>query len=241
MPRPVDSIALPERLDLMDDWFKMGVGAKVLIEEKDIFAKQLMARRPRRLLQLGGLLYVDFPLKNTHMIQVDPREGHLSFAHNVCAEYHRLPFRDGSFNMMLCPHVHELIKHPVQLFQEAYRVLAPQGCLLVLGFNTLSLWGLQRLMGQTDIAQWNPSFRSTRLIVRVLQRQGFVLDQLTTHCYAPYSRWLSESSRAKVFDYMGENLWPYSGAIYALLFTKQQMRHAEVGPAAQMCEISGSV
>ncbi|MCA0917938.1 class I SAM-dependent methyltransferase [Halomonas denitrificans] len=57
----------------------------------------------------------------------------------------RLPLPDGAVDLVVLNHLLEVVAHPHQLLQEAVRVLAPQGRLVLLGWSPLSVSGLMRL------------------------------------------------------------------------------------------------
>ncbi|NDY90620.1 class I SAM-dependent methyltransferase [Ideonella livida] len=55
-----------------------------------------------------------------------------------------LPFPERSIDLCVLPHTLELCEDPHAALAEAVRVLRPEGHLVVVGFNPVSLWGLER-------------------------------------------------------------------------------------------------
>jgi len=55
-----------------------------------------------------------------------------------------LPLKSDSLDAVVLVHVLEFADAPHPILREAVRVLAPDGVLLIIGFNPLSLWGLNR-------------------------------------------------------------------------------------------------
>jgi SAM-dependent methyltransferase len=52
----------------------------------------------------------------------------------------QLPFASESFKLLIVQHVFEQIDRPEECAAELARVLSPEGVILVLGFNPISLW-----------------------------------------------------------------------------------------------------
>ena len=55
----------------------------------------------------------------------------------------RLPLRRESVGLLLLVHALDVSPEPERLLEEAAQVLTPEGELLVLGFNSWSLWGIR--------------------------------------------------------------------------------------------------
>jgi SAM-dependent methyltransferase len=62
----------------------------------------------------------------------------------LCAPLDTLPFRSDSIDAILLPHTLELVEDPYAVLREAERVLTGEGCLMILGFNPFSGWGIRR-------------------------------------------------------------------------------------------------
>ncbi|SCZ63542.1 Methyltransferase domain-containing protein [Thiohalomonas denitrificans] len=62
------------------------------------------------------------------------------------AEHHQLPMLSDSLDLVLLPHALELSAEPHQVLREVERTLIPEGHVVILGFNPLSLWGIRRLV-----------------------------------------------------------------------------------------------
>ncbi len=59
-----------------------------------------------------------------------------------------LPFEAQSVDLLVMPHTLEFARDPHRLLREAERVLVPEGQLIILGFNSLSLWGARQSLGK---------------------------------------------------------------------------------------------
>jgi len=61
----------------------------------------------------------------------------------IRAQPSQLPVQSDSIDALLLPHTLEFDRHPHEVLREAQRVLRPEGCLLVLGFEPLGAWALR--------------------------------------------------------------------------------------------------
>jgi SAM-dependent methyltransferase len=76
----------------------------------------------------------------------------------VLADPHWLPFAENSTDLIVLPHALEFTDEPHQLLREIYRVMRPEGQLLIAGFNPLSLFGAKRYFGREQSMPWNGNF-----------------------------------------------------------------------------------
>ncbi|MEX0729744.1 MAG: methyltransferase domain-containing protein [Aquisalimonadaceae bacterium] len=134
--------AMGERLALQT-WFKTPLGGLVADAERAAVCDLLGRRAGIYLLQVGGYgegLDLPMPFAVRHWI-VDsvPAPGL-----TLHGQMDNLPLRDDSVNAVMLVHALEFAEVPHSILREAVRVLAPEGRLLIIGFNPASLWGLNR-------------------------------------------------------------------------------------------------
>ena len=60
-----------------------------------------------------------------------------------------LPFASSSIDLIVMPHTLEMAADPHAALAEATRVLVPEGRLVIVGFNPVSLWALRQRLGRT--------------------------------------------------------------------------------------------
>ena len=70
-----------------------------------------------------------------------------------------LPFEAQSVDLIVMPHTLEFTSDPHRLLREAERVLMPEGQLIILGFNSLSLWGARQSLGKMTGRPFVPAAR----------------------------------------------------------------------------------
>lgn len=62
----------------------------------------------------------------------------------VQLNFEALPFREDVFDLVVCVHALEFSQNPTQFFSEIFRVLAPEGRLVVLSINPWGPWWLRK-------------------------------------------------------------------------------------------------
>lgn len=89
----------------------------------------------------------------------------------------QLPFQSNTMDIVVLVHSLEFSDNPHRVLREAERVLAPEGYLLVLSFNLLSLWGCAHALPalQRRGAPWNGEYFTSRRV-----RDWLTLLDLTT-------------------------------------------------------------
>jgi SAM-dependent methyltransferase len=68
-------------------------------------------------------------------------------AHALCCEPEYLPFADQSLDLVVLPHTLERAADPHRSLAEVERVLRPEGRVVIVGLNPVSLWGLRQRGG----------------------------------------------------------------------------------------------
>jgi len=131
----------------LESWYEKPAGQHLAAQEKLLVGQQLDRVFGYRLLQLG--ITRNHPLgeytRLDHRIYSAPCPG---AAVDMLIEPDSLPFSNDSIDVVLLHHALEFAENPHALLREAHRVLAPQGHILILGFNPLSLFGIRLGIGR---------------------------------------------------------------------------------------------
>lgn len=135
-------------------WFDSPLGRSLGEIERDALDRHLDRWTGARLLQVGGFGGGRRVRRaNTSRQWLVDREAPA----DCLLEPERLPFLSDTMDIVVLVHALEFSSNPHRVLREAARVLAPEGHLVVLAFNRLSLWGLTRaLSGRSRRgAPWN--------------------------------------------------------------------------------------
>ena len=142
-----------------------------------------------------------------------------------------LPFATQSIDLVVLPHALEFHPDPHQLLREIERILMPEGQLIILGFNPLSLWGLRkRLRSRQDTYPWNGDYLSILRLKDWLKLLGFEIDRGAFGCYIPpcsQQKWLH---RLQFMEAAGDRWWGFAGGVYQLHAIKRIRGMRLIGP-----------
>ncbi len=142
-------------------------------------------------------------------------------AADVVCDLAALPFASHSTDLVVLPHVLEFSDDPHQILREIARILIPEGQIIVIGFNPLSLWGMHRHFKRRKEFPWSGAYLSLNRLKDWLQLLGFEIDRGTLGCYAPplaQEKWLQ---RWHFIENAGRRWWGFSGGVYILRAIKR--------------------
>ncbi len=175
----------------LNKWFETPLGRRLLSEEKYFLQKILPRLFGYHLLQIGNVGY--------GCLLESSRVRHCCvlsrMAKTICSPYSSihaladaLPIASDNIDVVVLPHLLEFEKEPHQVLREVERILIPEGYLVILGFNPMSLWGMWRWM-QRDAIPWNGRFLSLLRLKDWLALLGFdVKEQQTFFFGLPFQK-----------------------------------------------------
>jgi SAM-dependent methyltransferase len=170
-------------------------------------------------------------------------------------EFDALPFPNQSIDLVVLPHSLELARDPHLALSEVERVLVPEGRVIIVGFNPMSLWGLRQRMGagseRLGLARRGSLFlpRAGEFLAygRVrdwLRLLSFEVEAGRFGCWRPPLRSQTWLDRNAWMERVGERWWPVLGAVYLIVAVKRvrgmrlvglarrEARRAQAAPAA---------
>ncbi|MDG1826529.1 MAG: methyltransferase domain-containing protein [Henriciella sp.] len=124
------------------------------------------------------------------------------------APEHRLPFSEGMFDKILLMHALEEAESPRQLLREAWRVMAPEGRIVVAVTNRRSLWSLNDAEPFGHGRAW-----TRRQMVNFLNDSLFQVTASTTAVHMPPVNWPIVTAAAKSWEQVGEFITPGLGGV----------------------------
>ncbi len=137
------------------------------------------------------------------------------------AEADQLPFADNQFDVIVMPHVLEFHALPHEALREAFRVLRPEGRLLLTGFNPFSLYGAKRFFGRDRSGAWGGNFIALSRVKDWLTVLGFDVLDGRLDCYNIPAASERGLERLDWLANAGERWWPFAGGIYFLHAVKR--------------------
>lgn len=139
-----------------------------------------------------------------------------ALSHTVLADDERLPFVDAVFDRVLIVHGLEETRAPHALLREVWRVMAPEGRLLVVASNRWSAWAQ---WGGTPLGHGRPFSRHQ--LAALLSDAMFEPVASARALYAPPLDWAPLVRAADAFERVGEVLWPALGGVVLMEAVKR--------------------
>jgi SAM-dependent methyltransferase len=128
----------------------------------------------------------------------------------------RLPFIDAVFDRVLIVHALEEADALHPLLREVWRVMAPEGRLVVIAANRWSFWAQS---DATPFGHGRPFSR--RQLSALLTDSMFEPVASARALYAPPSAWTPFVRAADAFERVGETVWPALGGLVLMEAVKR--------------------
>jgi len=198
----------------MQAWYRTPLGRLLREAERSALTQCLSRVYGYRLLQIGGFgARTVQELAGVSAHWVIDRPG--TSGADVHAKPEDLPFCSGTMDVVVIVHALEFSDQPHRLLREAERVLAPEGHLLVLGFNPVSLWGAGRLWGRLRQSgpPWAGHYFTRRRIADWLTLLGLEIVRRENAFHRPPLVSAGLQQRLRWVEAIGERLGAPPGAV----------------------------
>jgi len=203
----------------MEQWFETSLGQYVLEQEQRYFDQVVADVFGYNATQIG---FSKFNFLRNNRMPFKFMLG-LEKESSVRAYPNVLPIGSGSTDLVLLPHTLEFNSNPHQILREVYRILIPEGQVVISGFNPFSLWGLhQRLTPSKEDFPWCGRFIALPRMKDWLELLNFETIAGRLGCYVPpcgREKWLS---RLSFMEAAGDRWWPIAGGVYYLQAIKHE-------------------
>lgn len=211
------------------DWFESPLGRSLEALEAHRLRGLLPSLYGRIAVQLGRIGRLD-------LLDASPTAAHLvvdSRADGVAvrASASALPLDGRSVDVVLMPHTLDVAPDPRQVLRETQRVLAPEGHVVILGFNPMSLWGLWRLAARRRQMPWRGHFVQLFRLKDWLALLDFEITQGSMLYYRPPLKRESWMERLSFMEDVGDRWWPMGAAVYCVVAKKREFGVTPIVPA----------
>lgn len=210
----------------IDAWYQQPPGKNILSVEQQQFLMLPKQVFGAAILQLGALqqnLWLN-PYKAPFYLTVSAMQPTASANSpaSVRANYTALPFPENFFGTVILPHTLEFAADPKTLVQEAWSVLAPEGHLIILGFNSCSLNYLCYACDKTGLdLPATAKFHSAHKIYQWLKNTHYEIICARHFHYLPFTRRQTPLKNLQLLEKMAAWLFPHFGGIYLLVLKKR--------------------
>lgn len=140
----------------------------------------------------------------------------------IATDFTALPFANSSVDLVLLPNTLTFTTSLFDVIHEVDRILMPNGYLIIIGFNPISLWGISRLaLSFKKGVPWQWNFLFLYKVRRMLYEIGYETMQANTFFYRPPTQNISILNKLLVMETIGNLSWSYPGGLYILVAQKQ--------------------
>lgn len=204
-------------------WYQQPLGSKIIQLERQQLMQLPKTLFGNSILQFGAYPYFNcLDLKNNaSYLTVAPNcPAQTSLSHTQ-ATYTELPFPPNSFDTIIMPHILEFASKPKTIMTETWQTLAPEGHLIIIGFNPWSFNNLWHFFDKTKInlPAW-ATFYSASKIYQWLRNDYY---EIAHHChfhYLPLSTAEHHGMKWMSFEKLANGLLLNCGSLYLLVLKK---------------------
>lgn len=125
-----------------------------------------------------------------------------------------------SVDVLLMPHVLESCADPSRVLAEAYRILKPEGVLVLTGFNPHSLWRFSRLFDGRGLPEINNCL-PLPVLKKKVRAVGFSIQSGSFMVYVPPFENKRLLNVCRFMEAAGDRWWPHGAAVYGLVMVKR--------------------
>ena len=206
----------------LQQWLlKTPSGREILRKERLFYMQNVQHSFGNYSLQIG--------LPEINLLQGNKIHNHYTINLDVEADLHFMPFATESMDLIICPHVFEFIHDYEYILQELYRILAPNGKIILTCFNQHSWFGLF----SNKIAL----FKNARLIKLAklksqLEELNFGIAGGKFFSYCPPFNQASQFRRHSWLNKVGDRWFPTLANSFALILRKEVVTPTLIKPSS---------
>lgn len=150
----------------------------------------------------------------------------------VCSTYTQLPLRSNSIDLVFLPHILEFEHTPRLILKEAWRILAPDGYIALVGFNPWSFWGIQSFFNKLSGFPRLQHFYSAQKIRHWITQLGAEIMTYKTLIFTSPQCLDKDFQPARTgSEKLLSALLPSQGAIYIIVAKKRIIALSPIKPS----------
>jgi SAM-dependent methyltransferase len=167
---------------------------------------------------------------------------------DLALDFTALPFPEQTLDLVVLPHTLELSHDPHATLREVYRVLRPEGRVIIIGFNPNSLWGwrqrrdqfFKRLGGRKIFLSDDIELIGYWRLRDWLRLLDFQIQGGRFGCYRPAVGSQDWLKRLAWMEKAGDRWWPILGSVYMIEAVKQVHGMRLLGPSWRLSRASAA-
>lgn len=203
----------------LESWYQTEAGQYLLKTETELVNRQIDRVFGHYLVQIG--ISSQYPLYQNSTINHKFSIG-MTKGSELIAEFSELPFDSDSLDLIILHHSLEFYSKPHQLLREVQRCIAPQGRVIIVAFNPLSLLGLYaQTVGRLPASIWKQKSISRKRMGDWLALLGFDIRDVSYGFSLPPLQHEYVRNKMSAFDqYATKKNFPLGG-VFVITASKQ--------------------
>lgn len=207
-------------------WLKEPLGQTFLKAEAKELQSMVNTLYGYHLLLLGDVAFGN-SVKSCpilHRVWIHPHVEESAEFSPLASRQDKLPVLSDEVELVYLAHALEFLKNPHEALREAYRVLKPEGHVVISCFNPWSIWGVWRsLLHFIKRVPWDGRFISLYRLKDWLALLGFDVIETRRCFFRPPVKQESWLKNLAFLETIGAWCWPIWGANYIILAKKRVM------------------
>lgn len=215
-------------------WWYTPLGQAFLDAESQELKKVIATLFGYHLLLLGEEAFIGSLAESPilHRVWTHPKANQFAIQNGLTSRHDKLPVASDSIDAAYLAHCLESINNPHEVLREIFRVLIPEGHVVISGFNPWSWWGFWRYIRRLiKRAPWDGYFISVARLKDWLALLGFDVIQVSTYFFSPPFSHPQILRYLKWMEKLGRYCWPFFGGGYLLLARKRVLTLTPIKPS----------
>jgi len=205
----------------MANWFDSVLGDALHEAEEEVISKILPARYYEVVVDVGpGRISAFSGIQSERRVCLAPPST-ANLPTGVTARLEQLPLMARTVDLVLLRHSLDFAVDPRHALREVVQSMAPEGLVVICGFNRFGLWGAAKMIRRTKQTPWNGRYLSLGRLHDWLSLLQLKVVGGRTCFYRPplqSSRWLEGLA---FMEAMGDRWWPLLGGAYVVVARKR--------------------
>ena len=203
------------------DWYQSPLGQHLLARLKTPLDSALSTCFGYYALHIGCESLSPVLFEQTRIQHVF-RLGHDAQQVDALVDRQALPIASDSTDLVVLMHALSQSGDPHAILREVNRVLIPDGKLIIIDFNPVSLWGVRHLLqGWLDDAPWAGHFYTARRLQDWLRLLGFEMLQHTRSGHILPLQHQNRLTQSRLFNKFTRRWINFSAALNLMVFEKK--------------------
>lgn len=213
----------------MNEWLKTPLGDFIIDQEKQKCIQLVPSEYYARSLQIGipWVNYAEhievssrFIIDTQYPAQLTPDQVAPSSTqcHYAVSASSALPFAEKTHDLIILPHTLDLCPDPHEVLRQSSQTLVAEGCMVIIGFNLISFYGITKLL-----KKHKEKTHSVSRIQDWLALLGFDLVGAAMTLYQPPVQSQKWRDKLAFIEKIGDRWCPGLGGVYVIVGRKREM------------------